>query len=256
MVMNMNMQGGQPGAGNNVGGGDQYAQLMQMLGIGGGLGSAAGGAWNMFNPGKNPATAASNQIGTIPGQVKPYYQPYMDAGAGALKNLQGENTSLLSGNKQNELGASYKESPGYQFALKQALQAGNNASAAGGSLGTPMSSENAMNTAQGYAAKDYNDYMNRQQGLYNTGYAGTEGLNNQGYNANSDYANTLANTTAKQAEYGYEGQKGQNEGRSNAMNSIFSGLGMAGGSALGGPMGGAAGSGIMQLLSHLFGGGK
>jgi len=38
----------------------------------------------------------------------------------------------------SKLGQGYKESPGYQFKLKQAMMAGDNAAAAGGMAGTPQ----------------------------------------------------------------------------------------------------------------------
>jgi hypothetical protein len=206
----------------------------------------------MLHPGKNPATAANNTIGQIPGQVKPYYQPYMDSGKTALNNLQGQNTSLLNGTKQNELGAGYKESPGYQYALQQALQAGNNASAAGGMSGTPQHQELNMDAASGLASRDYNNYMDRQNNLYNTGYGGTQNLNAQGYDANNQMGTTQANVTGQQGAYNFMGQQGQNQGQQQGMSNIFSGLGMAGASALGGP----GGKDIMAMLSKLFGGGN
>lgn len=233
---------------------EMQQKFMQMLGIGGGLGTAGMGAYGMFNPGKNPATEANNTIGQIPGQTKPYYQPYMDAGKGAMSDLQNQYKDLLGGNKQGMLGESFKESPGYQYQLQQALGQGANASARGGMLGTPEDVRQSMSTAQGLASQDYNNYMNNQMNLYGQGLNGEQGLNQMGYNANTDYANTLANTLGQQGAYQYAGQAGQNAGKSQGMGNIFSGLGMAAGSALGGPAGGMAGGMGMDFLKKLFGG--
>lgn len=240
---------------NNVNN-EAMQQVMRLLGIGGGLGTAAGGAFGLFSKNKNPATGAMNTIGQIPGQTNQYYQPYMDAGKGALEDLQNQYKGLLGGTKQNELGANYKESPGYQFALKQALAASNNANAAGGMLGTPMNQQNNMETAQGLAAKDYNDYMQNQMGLYGSGLHGEEGLNTQGQTANSNYADVLGNALSQQAGYQYAGQAGQNAHKSNMLGNIFSGLGTAGGAFLGGPGGAAAGKGAMDWLTNFFGKGN
>ena len=226
--------------------------MMQMMGIGGGLGTAAGGAFGLFNKNKNPGTVASNTIGQIPGQTKQYYQPYMDAGKGALGDLQNQYKDLLGGTKQNQLGESYKESPGYQFALKQALAASNNANAAGGMLGTPMNQQNNMEAAQGIASKDYGNYMQNQMGLYGQGLQGEQGLNTQGQTASSNYADTIGNALSQQAGYQYAGQAGQNQNKSNMLSNILSGLGTAGASYLGGPGGGAAAS----WLSNFFGKGN
>ena len=65
-------------------------------------------------------------------------------------------------------------------------------------------------------------------------------------------ADTQANVTGQQGAYNFMGQQGQNQEQQQGMSNIFSGIGMAGASALGGP----AGSGIMAMLSQLFGGGK
>lgn len=226
--------------------------IHRLMGIGSGLGTAAGGVFGMFNKPKNPGTMASNTIGQIPGQTKQYYQPYMDAGKGALSDLQNQYKDLLGGTTQNKLGESYKESPGYQFALKQALAASNNANAAGGMLGTPMNQQNNMETAQGLASKDYNQYMQNQMGLYGSGLHGEEGLNTQGQQANSDYANTIANVLGQQGAYQYAGQDAQNKSKAGAWGNILSGLGTAGASYLGGPAGGAAAS----WLSNFFGKGN
>lgn len=248
-MMDMSMTGGQqPNSGMND---DAMRQIMQMFGIGGGLGTAAGGLFSLFNKPKNPATGANNIVGQIPGKTQPYYQPYMDAGKTALGNLQGENASLLNGTKQNELGAGYKESPGYKYALQQALQAGQNASSAGGMLGTPQHQEGNMDAASGLASRDFGDYMNRQMGLYGQGYTGSQDINHQGYNANNEMANTQANVLGQQGAYNFMGQQGQNQAKQQGLSNIFSGLGMAGGSALGG-----GNTQIMELLSKLFGGGK
>ncbi len=248
-MMDMNLQGGQQG-GNSM-----PDWLMKALGIGGGLGTAAGGAWNMFGGGqKNPADAANKTIGQIPGQTQPYYQPYMDAGKGAMGNLQNQYKDLLSGNTQNQLGASYKESPGYQAALKAALGAGNNAAAAGGMLGTPAHEAQNMGIASDEASKDYENYIKNQMGLYGAGLSGNEGLNAQGFQANQDYANTLANTLGQQGAYQFAGQAGKNASNAQGMGNIFSGLGMAAGSLFGGPAGGAAGGAAGNWFSKLFGG--
>jgi len=238
---------------------DDYMNFMQQLqnqgrgmSFGTGLGSALGGLYGLFGGGgKNPADTANQYLNQIPGQSAPYYKPYQDAGAGALKSLQDQYPDLLSGGVQNKLGESYKESPGYKFAMQQAMNAAGNAASSGGMLGTPMNQQQSMEMAQGVASKDYDNYMKNQIGLYGEGLHGQQGLNEQGYNANMGMADLLNNIKAMQAQYGYAGQAGQNQAKSGAMGNIFSGLGTIGGALLGGPMGGAGGN----FLSRLFGGG-
>jgi len=47
----------------------------------------------------------------------------------------------------NKFSEGVQRSPGYQFKLKQALQAGQNPSAAGGMLGTPQDQQQQMGIA-------------------------------------------------------------------------------------------------------------
>lgn len=223
----------------------QLQQLFSLLGMGGGLGTAAGGAFNLFGGGgKNPADAANKYISQIPGQTQQYYSPYMDAGKGAMSDLQNQYKNLLSGDVQNQLGANYKQSPGYQFKLNQALLGANNASAAGGRSGTPMDQQQQMDLAQGLASQDYNDYIKNQMGLYGLGLGGEEGINKMGFDANKSMADTVGNALSQQGAYSYAGQAGQNAGRAQGMSDLFSGLGMLGG--------GLAGGGWSQL-AKLFG---
>lgn len=242
MVMDMAMQGGQQGYGSNNGMPDW---LMQMFG---GAGSAAGSFFG--GRGKNPADTANSYINQIPGKTQQYYQPYMDAGKGAMGDLQNQYKDLLSGNVQNKLGENFKESPGYQFKLQQAMNAGNAANAAGGSLGTPMHQQQNMQLANDIGGADYNDYIKNQMGLYGLGLGGEEGINKMGFDASGNYANTLANTLGQQAAYGYQGQNAMNQADARRNSGIFSGLGMAAGGLFGGPAGAAFG----KWFGNQFGG--
>lgn len=220
--------------------------LGRLLGIGGGLGTAGMGLFNAFGGGyKDPTKNASRTIGQIPGQVSPYYQPYINAGQGALGDIQNQYQDLFGGKTYDKLAAGYKESPGYKFKLDQALQAANNAQAAGGMLGTPQNQQVNMETAEGIASKDFQDYMNSQMGLYNTGMNAAQNINNMGYGASGSMADTLANALSQQAQMQMYGDVGKNMWKNQGWNNIFSGLGQAGGSMMSGD--------ILSQLAALFG---
>ena len=225
--------------------------LASALGVGGGVGQATGGLFNLFGKHNNPADAANKTIGQIPGQTQPYYQPYMEAGKGALSDLQNQYKGLLGGDVQNQLGSSYKQSPGYQARLKDALTLGQNQSARGGFTGTSMDTENLMGIQDKLSSEDYNNYIKNQLGLYGLGLGGEEGLNNQGFNANKGMADTIGNVLGQQGAYNFMGQQGENQAKSHGLSDLFSGLGTAGASLFGGP----AGSSAWQSLINLFGGG-
>ena len=204
-----------------------FSSILKSLGSNApGIGGLATGIAGLFGGGgKNPADVGMNYLNNIPGQTQPYYQPYMDAGKGALSDLQNQYKDLLGGGVQNKLGENYKESPGYQFALKQALNASNNAHAAGGQLGIPAHEQANMGIAQGLAYQDYNNYIKNQLGLYGEGLQGEQGLNTMGYNANTGFADNMANLSSLKAQYAKEGQDWKNEQKNAAWNNIFGSFG-------------------------------
>lgn len=199
-----------------------------------GAGAAGKGIYNAFGGGYNdPSKNASKTIGQIPGQVSPYYEPYINAGKGALGDLQNQYQDLIGGKTYDKLAAGYKESPGYKFKLDQAIQAANNAQAAGGMLATPQHQEVNMETAEGIASKDFQDYMNSQMGLYNTGINTATGINNMGYGASGSMADTLANALSQQGQMQFYGDAGKNAFKNQGWNNIFSGIGQMGGGMMG-----------------------
>lgn len=208
----------------------------KIFGIGSGLAQAGMGAYQGFGGGYNdPTKGAKNMIGQIPGKTEGYYSPYMEAGKGAMSDLQNQYKNLLSGDTQNQLGANYKESPGYQFKLKQAMQQQGNAAARGGYLGTPMDQQNAAEVGNGLASDDYNQYIQNQMGLYGQGLQGEQGLNQMGYDANKSMADTWGNSMNQQAALDYAGKAGKNTYQQGGWQNAIAGLGQAGSSAMGMP---------------------
>lgn len=194
---------------------------------------------------KNPADSANQYLNQIPGAVNPYYQPYINQGQQSNQILQGQYGQLTSdpGALYSKFGQGYKESPGYQFKLSQALQSGNNAAAAGGMAGSPSHQQNNMQLGNDIASQDYNDYMKQILGLYGLGLEGEKGLGEQGFKASTGYGDILGSNLGAQAQYGYAGQAGKNANQSNTMNNYLKLASMGLGFLAGGPMGaGAAGA--------------
>jgi hypothetical protein len=193
---------------------------------------------NIF--GKNPAEAAMPYLNQIPGQTNQYQQPFFDAGKNALNPLQEQYSGLLDkpGDKLNQIGGSYQQSPGFQFALQQALAAGNHASAAGGMSGTPTDQFNQMQMATGLANQDYNKWMENALGLYGKGLSGEQGMAEMGQKSGQSMADMIAQTLAQQGNLAYNGQAQQNQNRSD----MFGNIAKLGGAALGGFTGGPFGA--------------
>lgn len=185
------------------------------------LGNLFGDKW------KNPAKAGMPYLENVPEQLKPYFDPYVKAGQGALPSLQQQYGNLLGnpGNVLNQIGQGYQKSPGYDFELKQALGAAGRAAAAGGLAGSPSHEFQNMEIAQGLANKDYNNWLSNALGLYGQGLAGQQGLYQTGYGASTGLGESLAQNELSKALMQYMGQGMQNEHDTKKSGSIWGTLG-------------------------------
>lgn len=182
-----------------------------------GRGTASGGlipgiAQGFFG-GDDPADAANEYIQQIPGQTKQYYEPYINAGKGALPILQGEYGKLLNdpSGMINKIGAGYKQSPGFKFALEKALAGGNRQFAGGGMGGSPSNALWGMETAEGLASQDYDKFLSHALSQYGLGLGGEEKMAGWGQQAGSSYADMMAQALAAQAKLKYESEKSKND---------------------------------------------
>jgi hypothetical protein len=202
-------------------------------------------------------------LNQIPGYLQGQYNPYIQQGQGAYNQLAPQYQQLLAGggNLQNEynslaqnpggalnaIGQNFHQSPGYQFNVNQATQAANNAAAAGGMAGSPQEQQNLATTVSGLANQNYNTYLDQatgllgaglqgQQNMYNQGLAGEQAFQQQGYDANNELAQSVANNLMSEGNLAYQGANSQNQFNqmqgmaqaglnSGAMSSIFGGLG-------------------------------
>ena len=203
---------------------------MQKMGAGIGAGGVLSGIAGLFNKGRNPADVANQYISQIPGQTSQYFQPYMDAGKNALGTLQGQYGDLLNdpGGKLNQIGGNFQQSPGFQFALKQALQGAGHAAAAGGMAGSPQHEQQNMGLATDLANQDYYNWLGQATGLYGQGLQGEQGLAQMGQQSSQNMADMIAQALAQQGNYAYEGQAGRNTANNSLWSNIGSGLGMLG----------------------------
>ena len=67
--------------------------------------------------------------------------------------------------------------------------------------------------------------MQNQMGLYGQGLQGNQGLNQMGYNANTGYADMMAQLLGTQGQYGAAGADWKNTQNKNNWANIFGGLG-------------------------------
>jgi hypothetical protein len=214
------------GAGNIAASG---FDIRKLLGAGG-LGAIGTGLGGMFGGFDNPADNAMDYLNQAPDVLKKYLDPYINAGQRALPGLEGQYGQLMNnpGGRMNQIGSQYQQSPGFQFALQQALQGANHAAAAGGMAGSPQHQQQNMQVATGLANQDYNQWLQQALGLYGTGLSGQQGIYNTGAAAGVGLGQDLASILGSQAQLSYEGQNAQNQAEGGAFGSLMGGLGSLG----------------------------
>lgn len=190
--------------------------------------------------GSDPYEEAFKYMQMIEPMLKEYYDPYIEYGQRAMPTLEEQYAMLLGdpGALYADLGAGFETSPGYEFALEQALGAGTSAMGASGMLGTPAHQQQNMGYAEGLAAQDYQNYMNQMMNMYGMGLSGTQGQLQTGYGASTGLANQLAGVYGSQANLGMSQAASQNQ----MLASLLGTAGAIGGGMIGGPPGAAAGS--------------
>ncbi len=157
--------GGGGGGGGGFGGGTASSggSGLNLSGINGGAGAANGG-----NPAfTNSSMPTSPMIGyQNPGQAGMTGQP------GVLQMQQANPQAALDQYKNtpgyqllNAPGA-YQQSPGYQYAMDQAMGQVQGAASAKGMLESGAVLKNMQQTASGLAQQDYGNWWNRQNQLY------------------------------------------------------------------------------------------
>lgn len=180
--------------------------------------SAFGG---MF--GDSPGDAAAPHLAQAKQDIQDYSNIPIDRGYRTSQLLEPLYKQLMEDPQKimEMLSSGYQSSPGYQFKLQQALQAANQAHAAGGSLGTPANAYDDMNVANGIASQDFNDFYNRKLGLFNTGVSGNQHFSDTGTDMARAVMEDLASLSGAQGAYAAKDTAGSN----NAISNIFGGIG-------------------------------
>lgn len=197
------------------------------------------GSENLFkNPKQpkfnDPTTGAQDYLNQIPDMLRPFYQDYIEAGKGALPNYQQQINQLINDPSGfiSHLGEGYQQSPGYKTELSDALQAAQQAQAAGGMAGSPQAQAQASGIASQMASKDYEKYLDRVLGMYGTGLQGLGGLTEMGYKAGTGYGENLGSIFQNKALLDYLGKSARNEfgmakykGQQQSQSDIFGAIG-------------------------------
>lgn len=196
--------------------------------FGQGLGSAGSGLMGLFGvgQGKSPSGEANKYLNQIPGQTGQFFNPYIDAGKSQLPGLQQQYGDIINnpGGKLNDIGSNFQQSPGFKFALEQALGAANRSAAAGGMAGSPASMQQNMGIATDLGNQDYYNWLNGATGLYGQGLQGSQGLAGMGAQSGNAQANMIAQMLAQQAQNAQAEQKAKNESQGSGWGNILGGI--------------------------------
>lgn len=172
-----------------------------------GLGALGAGIGSLFAPYEDPSKKAMGFFNKIPGQLKENFNPWIQMAMGMAQN---------PAERLNQIGQGYQQSPGFKFALQQALQGSGHAAAAGGMAGSPQHEQQNMELATNLANQDYNQWMQNALGLQGLGM----GIGSQG---GMRLGEDLASVLAQQGKLGFEGQQAKNEREGGIWGSLAGG---------------------------------
>jgi hypothetical protein len=185
-----------------------------------------GGGGNEYH---DPTKGANNYLDQISKMLPGYYQPWINAGKGALGGATNQyNQATFNPQGMYEhLAEGYEQSPGFKQQLQQALQGANQAAAAGGMAGSPMSQQWGADIAQQMTSRDFENFMNRKQNIWQTGLGGLGDQSKMGFLGSQGLGENLANVLGSKANLAFQGdagrntwQSGQNAGNTAMMGSI------------------------------------
>jgi hypothetical protein len=134
----------------------------------------------------NQALSTNYQTG-VAGEQRGLLSPYSTAGAGAIGNLSsllqpGGSLTQGYGAFEAPTGVTEQNDPGYQFRLKQGLDALQNSAAARGGLLSSGTAKNINDYAQNSASNEYGNVYNRALQTYGTNFNTFNSNQNNLYN--------------------------------------------------------------------------
>lgn len=209
--------------------------------IGGGLAAAGavGGAVISSSGAKSAAktqadatTAAAQLQDQQFQQVRNSLQPYMDAGAQALPELEDLTGTNAGGNPLtapltalfNPTIAQLEQTPGYQFTLNQGLKSTQNSYASQGLASSGAAQKGATDYAEGLAGTTYQqqfqNYLNQNSQIYNM----VAGISGSGQNAAAGTGALQLNSTAQVNALNTAGANAQAAGTVASSNALGNGL--------------------------------
>lgn len=194
--------------------------------LGGALGGVGSGLFGMFGS-QNPASSAMPYEQQGMNQLPGYYQPYMQGAQGMQPGMSNTLSGLMSnpGGALNQIGSNFHSSPGFNFAMRQAMMAGNQSMGAGGMAGSPEAMQYNQGTATNLANQNYYNYTDQAQGLLGQGLQGGLGMYGIGANAANNLGQNMSDMFNNEAMMKYAGTQQQNQNQGAGLGGLLGGIG-------------------------------
>lgn len=162
--------------------------------------------------GSDPSKAADKYLKQIPDMAHGIYDPWMQQGQRLGGSLEDQYHALMRdpGGRLNEIGGGYQQSPGFKFALQQALQGAGNAAASGGMAGSPAHEQQNMGLATNLANQDYNQWLQNAMQMYSQGLQGGQGMYGTGAGMSNNLAGMLSGNMQDRASNAFSGANWKN----------------------------------------------
>lgn len=159
---------------------------------------------NIFS-GQSGFDAANPYLESAMEEIKKYMGPYHDIGMGVAPDLQNEYMKLMSDPAAmlEYFMSGYEPSKEYQYKQEQMGQAAANTAAAGGMRGSPLDQQHQQEITSALLNADMQKYLGNISGIYNQGLQGNQGLYNTGFGAASGMSGDLANILGSQSTLAY-----------------------------------------------------
>ena len=183
----------------------------------------------------DPQKDANKYMEQIPGIGKQYYNPFIERGARAGNNLEGEYGKMMNPTTfMDDIMKNYQMSQGATYQRDKLGKGIGATAAAGGFAGTPEHQTEYGEMANKIMSGDMQQYLQNALGIYGTGMKGEENFFNKGYDASSLLADLIAGNLASQGGLAFKAASDRNADRSALMNAIMKAFSQGAGAAGGG----------------------
>lgn len=183
----------------------------------------------------DPQKDANKYMDQIPGIGKQYYNPFIDRGARAGNNLEGEYGKMMNPTSfMDDIMKNYQMSQGATYERDKLGKGIGATAAAGGFAGTPEHQTEYGEMAGKIMSGDMQQYLQNALGIYGKGMSGEENFFNKGYDASSSLADLLGGNLASQGGLAFKAASDRNADRSALMNAIMKAFSQGAGAAGGG----------------------